>query len=114
MRPRAVVVMLVVALVALGTAQSFGADKPAEIAVTIENNRFVPAEIKVKAGTPFVLVVTNKDAKPEEFESKELRIEKVIPGGKTASIRVRALKPGTYAFFGEYNPKTAQGQIVAE
>jgi len=27
---------------------------------------------------------------------------------------VRALKPGTYPFFGEFNPKTAQGQIVAE
>ncbi|HEX3175502.1 MAG TPA: cupredoxin domain-containing protein [Methylomirabilota bacterium] len=89
-------------------------DKPQEIPVSIENNRFNPEEIKVKAGKPFVLVVTNKDAKPEEFESKELRIEKVIPGGKTANIRVRALKPGTYPFFGEYNPKTAQGRIVAE
>ena len=89
-------------------------DKPDEIAVTIENNRFSPAEIKIKAGTPFTLVVTNKDAKPEEFESKDLRIEKVIPAGKTASIRVRALKPGTYPFFGDFNPKTAQGRIVAE
>jgi plastocyanin domain-containing protein len=87
---------------------------PSEIPVTIENNRFVPSEVKVKAGKPFVLVVTNKDAKSEEFESKDLRIEKVIPAGKTANIRVRALKPGTYPFFGEFNPKTAQGQIVAE
>jgi plastocyanin len=89
-------------------------DKPDEIPLTIQNNRFSPEEVKVKAGKPFVLVVTNKDAKPEEFESKELRIEKVIAGGKTASIRVRALKPGTYPFFGEFNPKTAQGRIVAE
>jgi plastocyanin domain-containing protein len=89
-------------------------DKSTEISITIENNRFSPAEVKVPAGKPFVLVVTNKDAKPEEFESKELRIEKVIPAGKTASIRVRALKPGTYPFFGEFNPKTAQGRIIAE
>ena len=106
--------ILAVALVALGTTETSAQDKPTEIPVTIENNRFVPSEIKVKAGKPFVLVVTNKDAKPEEFESKELRIEKVIPAGKTASIRVRALKPGTYPFFGEFNPKTAQGQIIAE
>jgi plastocyanin domain-containing protein len=104
---------LVLMVVAVGTPV-FGQDKPTEIPVTIENNRFVPSEIKVKAGKPFVLVVTNKDAKPEEFESKELRIEKVIPAGKTASIRVRALKPGTYPFFGEFNPKSAQGRIVAE
>jgi len=108
---------LLAALLTLGVAAAtpaIAADKPTEIPVTIENNRFKPEEIRVKAGQPFVLVITNKDAKPEEFESKDLRIEKVIPGGKTASIRVRALKPGTYPFFGEYNPKTAQGRIVAE
>jgi plastocyanin domain-containing protein len=98
----------------VAVAPGFAQDKPEEISVTIQNNRFSPEEIKVKAGKPFVLVVTNKDAKPEEFESKDLRIEKVIPAGKTANIRVRALKPGTYPFFGEYNPKTAQGRIVAE
>jgi len=85
-----------------------------EIPVTIEKNRFQPSEIKVKAGEPFVLVVTNKDATPEEFESKELRIEKVIPAGKTMKIRVRALKPGTYPFVGEYHEATAKGRIVAE
>ena len=31
-----------------------------EIPLTIEKNRFEPAEIKVKAGAPFVLVITNK------------------------------------------------------
>jgi plastocyanin len=85
-----------------------------EIPVTIEKNRFQPDVIKVKAGTPFVLVVTNKDATPEEFESKELRIEKVIPGGKTLKIRVRALKAGSYPFVGEYHEATAKGRIVAE
>jgi plastocyanin len=85
-----------------------------EIPVTIEKNRFQPDEIKVKAGTPFVLVVTNKDATPEEFESKELRIEKVIPGGKTMKVRVRALKPGSYPFVGDYHQATAKGRIVAE
>ena len=85
-----------------------------EIPVTIEKNRFQPNEIRVKVGTPFVLVVTNKDATPEEFESKELRIEKVIPGGKTLKIRVRALKAGSYPFVGEYHEATAKGRIIAE
>lgn len=108
----------VVAVLAMFTAvaaatNALAADPP-EIAVTIENNRFKPEEIRVKAGQPFVLVVTNKDAGPEEFESKELRVEKVIPGGKTMRIRVRALKPGSYPFVGEYHEKTAKGRIVAE
>jgi plastocyanin len=108
--PRAVVLTVALCLAAVGVAGA--ADT--EIPITIENNRFSPEEIKVKAGAPFVLVVTNKDSGPEEFESKELRIEKVVPGGKTLKIRVRALKPGTYPFIGEYHEKTAKGRIVAE
>ena len=111
--PRALLFTMALGTTVLG-ATAVSAQEPTRIPITIENNRFVPSEVKVKAGTPFVLVVTNKDAKSEEFESKDLRIEKVIPGGKTANIRVRALKPGTYPFFGEFNPKSAQGQIVAE
>src|SRR5947199_10067128 len=86
----------------------------AEIALTIEENRFQPEEVRVKAGAPFVLVVTNRDKTAEEFESRELRIEKVIPPGKTVRLRVPALKAGTYPFVGEYHEKTAKGRIVAE
>jgi plastocyanin len=96
------------------TVAAASAADDVEIPVTIEKNRFQPDVIKVKAGTPFVLVVTNKDATPEEFESKELRIEKVIPGGKTLKIRVRALKAGSYPFVGDYHEATAKGRIVAE
>ncbi len=95
-----------------GAAAQTGA--PAEIALTIEKNRFSPEEIRVKAGAPFVLVITNKDGAPEEFESRDLRIEKVIPAGKTLRVRMPALKPGTYGFVGEYHEKTAKGKIIAE
>src|SRR5262245_27585542 len=91
-----------------------GADAADDIALTIENHRFQPEEIKVKAGEGFVLVITNKDKKAEEFESKDLRIEKVIPAGKTVRLKMPALKAGTYSFVGEYNEKTAKGKIVAE
>jgi plastocyanin len=85
-----------------------------EVTLTIENNRFQPEEIKVKAGAPFVLVIANKDKGPEEFESHDLRIEKVIPAGKTVRLKMPALKPGTYGFVGEYHAQTAKGRIVAE
>ena len=111
---RARVVLLVTMTCAALTAAVTANAADVEIPVTIEKNRFQPSEIKVKAGEPFVLVVTNKDATPEEFESKELRIEKVIPAGKTMKIRVRALKPGSYPFIGEYHEATARGRIVAE
>jgi plastocyanin len=85
-----------------------------EIVLTIENNRFHPEEITVKAAAPFMLVISNRDKAPEEFEIQDLRIEKVIPAGKTVRVRVPALKPGTYRFVGEYHERTAKGSILAE
>src|SRR5215831_1012839 len=103
--------MLVVLLIASVPALAVAAD---DIPLAIENNRFQPDEIKVKAGEGFVLVISNKDKKAEEFESKDLRIEKVIPAGKTVRLKMPALKAGTYSFVGEYNEKTAKGKIIAE
>ena len=102
-----------VAGVVVVAGAALAADAPPEIAVTIDKDQFQPSEIKVKANTPSVLVVTNKNAKAAEFESKDLRVEKVVPAGKTVNVRIRALKPGTYPFFDDFN-KAAAGRIVAE
>ena len=110
-RFRATLAALLIASVLLVPIVAVAAD---DIPLTIENNRFQPEEIKVRAGEGFVLVITNKDKKAEEFESKDLRIEKVIPSGKTVRLKMPALKAGTYGFVGEYNEKTAKGRIIAE
>jgi uncharacterized cupredoxin-like copper-binding protein len=91
-----------------------GAQAPQEIPLVIEKNRFQPDVITVKAGAPFVLVITNKDKGPEEFDMAQPRIEKVIPGGKTVKLRIPALKAGKYPFVGEYHSETAKATIVAE
>ena len=97
-----------------GVPVTAAADKPLEVGLTATNQKFEPAEIKVKAGEPFVLVVTNKDSKRAvEIENKDLRVEKVVPAGKTVNVRVRALKPGTYVFVDDFNT-SAQVKIVAE
>src|SRR6184192_1870657 len=106
------VTLVAMLAVALGTA-AVAAD-PADIPIVIEKNRFQPDVIKVKAGAPFVLVMTNKDKGPEEFDMAQPRIEKVIPGGKTVRLKMPALKPGKYPFVGEYHSETAKATIVAE
>jgi plastocyanin len=89
-------------------------DKTVEVPLTAANQAFQPAEVKVKAGQPFVLVVTNNDPKKSiEVENKDLRIEKVVPAGKTVKIRVRALKPGSYVFVDDFN-QSAKFKVVAE
>jgi hypothetical protein len=78
----------------------------------IENHLFQPAELTVPANTKVRLVVRNLDPTPEEFESWELNREKVILGGQSAVIFVGPLPPGVYPFFGEFNPRTAQGRLL--
>ena len=114
MRRVSIRIGLVLGLLAAISAAHAQTPAPPELALTIEQHKFTPEELKVKAGQTFVLVITNKDATPEEFESKELRVEKVIPANKTLKLRMPALKAGTYKFFGEYHEATAKGRIVAE
>jgi plastocyanin len=113
-RQVSLIVGLAVASAWLLGAGTIPAQAETEIVLVIEGNRFQPEEIKVKAGAAFVLVITNKDKGPEEFESHDLRLEKMIPSGKTVRVRVPALKAGTYGFVGEYHERTAKGRIVAE
>jgi hypothetical protein len=80
----------------------------------IRDHLFFPAELTVPAGTKVKLLVYNRDPTPEEFESYELNREKVIMGSAKAVIFIGPLKPGVYPFFGEFNPKTAQGKVIAE
>jgi plastocyanin len=108
------VTLVAVLAVAFGTVAAAAAADPAEIPLVIEKNRFQPDVIKVKAGAPFVLVITNKDKGPEELDMAQPRIEKVIPGGKTVRLKMPALKPGKYPFVGEYHSETAKATIVAE
>lgn len=106
-------VALVVAL-ALGSPAPARADESKEFVIIIKDHRFEPAELTVPAGERIKLIIDNRDSTPEEFESHDLRREKIVPGGSKASVWVGPLPPGTYGFFGEFNEKTAQGKLIAK
>jgi plastocyanin len=102
------------ALVLAFAPQTVGAAADAEIKIEIKDHKFSPADIKVPADTAVKLIVTNADASAEEFESHPLGVEKVIAANATATIRIKPLKKGTYAFVGEYHEDTAKGTLTAE
>lgn len=85
-----------------------------EATLTIQDHRFVPAEMKVPAGRKIKLTVINKDATAEEFESYELNREKIVAGNGRIIVYVGPLRPGRYPYFGEFHMDTAQGVLVAE
>lgn len=102
----------VVAVAMIGAVQSSQAAP--DYIITIENHKFSPPELEIPADQKVKLTVINKDPTAEEFESYELKREKVIAGGKQAVIYIGPLDPGTYPFFGEFNQATAQGQIIVK
>jgi plastocyanin domain-containing protein len=85
-----------------------------DITITIKNHRFTPSEVKVPANERIQLTVVNDDPTPEEFESREMKVEKVIPGKSKGVVRIGPLAAGRYPFFGEFNEATAKGVVIAE
>jgi heme/copper-type cytochrome/quinol oxidase subunit 2 len=93
-----------------GAAVASAADA---VTLTLKDHHFAPSELSVPAGERFRIEVENKDTTPAEFESSDLRVEKiVVPGGKIV-VMVGPLKPGTYKFFDDYHPDTATGTMTA-
>jgi len=86
----------------------------AQYEIIIENHRFIPEQLEVSADEKHRLIIINKDATPEEFESYELNREKIVAGHSKIIIFLPPLEAGTYPFFGEFNEATAQGRIIVK
>ncbi len=88
--------------------------EPGEYRLVIKNHRFEPASLEIPAGQKIRLVIENQDPGPEEFESHQLNREKIVPGNGKITVFLGPLDPGSYPFFGEFNPKTATGNIIVK
>ena len=82
--------------------------------LVIKDHKFLPEQLKVPAGQKVKILIDNQDAAPEEFDSYALNREKVIAARGKGIIFVGPLKPGTYAFMGEFHQDTARGTIIVQ
>lgn len=89
------------------------ADAEETFKLSLKGHKFTPNELTVPANERFLIEVENLDPTPAEFESADLKVEKFVTGGGKITVRSRALKPGTYKFFDEYNPHAATGTVIA-
>jgi uncharacterized cupredoxin-like copper-binding protein len=100
------------AIGAMGVAHA--ADEMPVYQLVAKDGKFEPTTIEVPAGKRFKIEIANAGKSAIEFESKELKQEKVLAPGAKSSVVINALKPGEYKFFDEYHEATAQGRIVAK
>jgi hypothetical protein len=82
--------------------------------LVIRAGYFVPTTIEVPANTKFRLLIKNEGPGAEEFESTDLQKEKVLAPGASSFLIFQPMKAGTYKFFGEFHPTTAQGRFIAK
>jgi hypothetical protein len=103
--------LVLVGALAFGWAGAGEAAPAGPIVLTIKSHRFEPSEIAAPAGQRLMIQVRNLDATPEEFESYDFKVEKIVVSRGTITVLVGPLKPGLYKFFGDYNPDQAKGVL---
>lgn len=92
-----------------------GAPAPSgPLTLTIQDHKFTPAELIVPANQALEIELINKDPVAEEFDSSALKVEKIVAGGQTGTLRIKPLDPGTYPYIGEFHSETAKGVLIAK
>lgn len=106
---------LISALLLAGVSASpaFGVEE-VTVQLVAKDGKFFPAELVVPSGKKIRIEISNAGKDPVEFESTDLRKEKVLaPGGKSVVVIVPQ-QPGRYKFFDDFHQATAQGALVVK
>ncbi|MEY0604488.1 cupredoxin domain-containing protein, partial [Providencia huaxiensis] len=92
---------------------SLAAEKfPVEL--EMKNGDLIPRVLEVPAKTIIRIKITNTGTEPAEFESIQLRKEKVLAPGASSVVVIAPLKPGTYSFFDDFHLSHPKGEIIAK
>ncbi len=101
-----------IAAALLAASPAFADD--ATVRLVLKNHQFIPHDPTAPAGKALAIVVTNQDSTASEFESKTLRVEKVVAAGGTITVHVSAKTPGRYRFYDDYHEDTTEGFLVVK
>ncbi|MDD9340238.1 cupredoxin domain-containing protein [Providencia heimbachae] len=105
--------LLIVTLCALSPQAVFAAEK-FTVELEMKNGDLIPRVLEVPAKTIIRIKITNTGTEPAEFESLQLRKEKVLAPGASSVVVIAPLKPGTYSFFDDFHLSHPKGEIIAK
>ena len=106
--------MGLIAALVVGQAAPVFAEGTTAIEIALTDKGFEPKEIKVAPDTAIVLTIKNQTAAAAEFESKPLKVEKVVAANSQIIIRLKPQPKGRYLFVNEYKEDTVQGYLTVE
>lgn len=97
----------------VGATASRAADDPV-FSIEFHDGKVTPLRIEVPANRRFKLELHNSGTTPAEFESNELRKEKVLAPDTVSVLVFHTLDPGEYAFFDDFHPDAPKAVLVAK
>ena len=80
--------------------------------IEMRDGTITPSRIEAPANVPFKFEITNTGRTPAEFESLELKREKVLAPGASSSIVFRRVEAGEYEFFDDFHPEARAKLVV--
>jgi hypothetical protein len=101
-------------VIALSVTLIARADDDPTFRIDFKDGAVTPRRLEVPANRRFSLELHNLGETPAEFESRELRKEKVLAPGTSSVLVIRTLDPGEYDFFDDFHPDTPPAVLVAK
>ena len=89
------------------------ADDAVTVKLDMADGKLTPARIEVPAGKRIRIEVRNTGKGAAEFESVELRKEKVLAPGADSVVVIAPQTPGEYKFFDDFH-QSARGVLVVK
>ena len=90
------------------------ADDDPVFRIEFKDGVLTPRRLEVPANRRFSLELHNLGETPAEFESRELRKEKVLAPATSSVLVIRTLDPGEYDFFDDFHPDAPPAVLVAK
>jgi hypothetical protein len=111
---RDVTVALLAALILLFGAAMTRAEEEPVFTIEFKDGTVVPQRLEVPANRRFQLNLVNAGDTPAEFESNELRKEKILAPKTTSILVFRTLDPGEYPFTDDFHPDAPKAVLIAK
>jgi hypothetical protein len=106
--------LLMGTMIVLSISKVACADDDPVFRIEFKDGVLTPRRLEVPANRRFSLELHNLGETPAEFESRELRKEKVLAPATTSVLVIRTLDPGEYDFFDDFHPDAPPAVLVAK
>ena len=111
---RRLLIAMATAVLIPASAPSGRAEEDPVFRIEFKDGAVTPRRLEVPANHRLVLELHNVGETPAEFESRELRKEKVLAPGATSTLVIRNLDPGEYDFFDDFHTDAPPAVLVAK